>query len=226
MMNNISSKKEDLVNIFKPYLLSKSYNYTINDNISKELIKDIIIHKSFLASFTYEIRSKKMKYINILTAITNLTNSIYKYLTSDYLNSFNEYDKWLEKIGKEFLKDCLNYRKFEFGKAQKMINVTMKHLYCYNVSEEYFRYCHIALDSMTYTGRKTNSLCGGFYKNEVNEFAKTKSFSNLTYDEYILIQKEMREYLLKGKHEYIDNKLNIILSPFKAEFYIWPKYKK
>ena len=184
------------------------------------------MHKSFPASFTYEIRKDKMKVEDITDAINILVDDLYAYLTAEPFTNSIEYDKWEEKIGKQFLNNCLNYRQFQFGKAQKIINVTMKHLYCYNINEDYFTYCHVALDSMTYTGRPSNSLDGGFYINEVNHDAVTKSFSNLTYEEYINIQNEIRNYLNTSTHDYIDSVTGIPLTPFKAEFYIWPRYKK
>lgn len=223
---NVSKNKSNLVEIFKSNLLSKKYGYNTDNSISKELISEIIIHRSFLATFTYEIRSMKMKYTNILEAIDYLVDAIFDYFLNPSVKTYNDFDKWEKETGEKFLEKCRMYKEFQFGKAQKIINITMKHLYCYNVSEEYFKFCHVALDSMTYTGRKSNSLDGGFYKNEVNNAAKTKSFSNLTYEEYMTIQKEIREYLLNAEHEYIDSSTNERLTPFKAEFYIWPRYKK
>lgn len=221
----ISSNKADLVSIFEPYLLSSRYGYSTSSEISKKLVEEIISHRSFGAAFTYEIRGKKMKWDNISSAIENLASSIYSYLTTDPFNNSNDYDSWIKKIGENFLKDCSNYASFEFGKAQKIINVTMKHLYCYNVDEKYFQFSHVALDSMTYTGRSNNSLAGGFYKREVNPTASTKAFSNLSYEEYITVQNEIRTYLAESEHDYIDKSGNR-LTPFKAEFYFWPRYKK
>lgn len=223
---NVSINKSDLVSIFESNLLSRKYGYDTSSSISKELIKDIVIHRGFLVSFTNEIRNKKMKYTNILDAIDFLVDAIFTYFSNTPLLNCNDFDKWEKETGEKFLEKCREYKEFQFGKAQKIINVTMKHLYCYNVSEEYFKFCHVALDSMTYTGRKTNALDGGFYKNEVNNVARTKSFSNLTYEEYIIVQNEIREYLLNSVHEYVDSTTLEKLSPFKAEFYIWPRYKK
>lgn len=222
----ISSNKSHLVSIFSRYLLSKRYGHTISDPISKSLIEDVIIHKSFGAAFTYEIRSLKMKPRDVSAAINNLIDNIYIYFTKPALTSQADYDSWECKIGNMFLADCSSYMTFQFGKAQKIINVTMKHLYCYNVSEKYFEYCHVALDSMTYTGRPSNSLDGGFYKFEVDPTAIAKSFSNLSYTEYMEIQTNIRNYLRGSVHLYRDSSTGVSLNPFKAEFYIWPRYKR
>jgi len=220
---SISSNKKDLLKIFSPYLLARSHGFNTFSSVSKELIRKIIVHKSFRVAFIWY---EKISPIDIDVAINNLVESIYNYLNGNPFLSQLDYDRWLRKTGRKFLLDCSSFKSFKFGKAQKIINVTMKHLYCYNISEAYFDYCHIALDSMTYTGRPKNALDRGFYKNEVNTGATTKAFSNLIYCEYIKIQKKMRKYLSTGSHGYVDTNTRVVLTPFKAEFYIWSRYKK
>ncbi len=225
----VSGNKADLVNLFSHYLLNpKSFGYKTTDPITLNLIKDVLAHKSFGAAFTYEQRNSKMKPIDIGPALDGLAEDLLAYFSSSPLTKKDDYDAWIKKVGEKFLASCAPYGAFQFGKAQKIINVTMKHLYCYNVAESYFLFCHIALDSMTYTGRRNNSLDGGFYKCEVRPNASTKAFSNLTWDEYIEIQKDMRAYLALPHHLYGDyaDPSSGNLTPFKAEFYIWPRYKK
>ena len=226
----VSANKAHLVGLFSHYLLnSRTYGYKTSDPITLNLIKDVLVHKSFGAAFTHEIRGSRMKAANIGGAINDLANDILVYFHASPLKTQGDYDAWIKKAGERFLASCVSYRAFQFGKAQKMINVTMKHLYCYDVDEAYFSFCHVALDSMTYTGNPANSLDRGFYRCEVNPKAVTKAFSSLTWDEYIQIQKDMRDYLAKPHHaygDYVDPKSGNNLTPFKAEFYIWPRYKK
>lgn len=222
----VSGNKTDLVNLFSHYLLNpKSFGYKTTDPITLNLIKDVLTHKSFGAAFTYEQRNFRMKPDDIGPALNGLAEDLLAYFSSSPLTKQDDYDAWIKKVGDKFLASCAPYRAFQFGKAQKIINVTMKHLYCYNVDESYFLFCHIALDSMTYTGRKSNALDGGFYECEVKHNAITQAFSNLYWDEYIEIQKDMRAYLAKPGHGYVDPSSGN-LTPFKAEFYIWPRYKK
>ncbi len=228
-LSAVSANKAHLVGLFSHYLLNvRQYGYKTSDPITLDLIKDVLAHKSFGAAFTYEIRGSKMKSADIGAALDTLASDILAYFSVSPLKAQADYDEWIKKVGERFIALCASYGTFQFGKAQKIINVTMKHLYCYHVDEAYFSFCHIALDSMTYTGNPTNSLNGGFYKCEVNPKAVTRAFSNLTWDEYIEIQKAMREYLAKPHHtygDYVDTKSGN-LTPFKAEFFIWPRYKK
>ena len=224
----VSSNKLDLVNIFRGYLLRSSYGYVpMVSSISKQIIKNVIIHKSFYTAFT---RYEKIKPTKVSTAIDNLTNNIYDYFSKPFIKIKHKYDEWFKITGDKFLDDCRTVNVIKkFGTAQKIINVTMKHLYCYNINDNYFKYCHVALDSMTYTGRKINALDNGFYVCEVDKNAVVKSFSNLDWDEYYMIQNKIRDYLSKSVHlygNYKDTYTNVNLTPFKAEFYIWPRYKK
>ena len=62
-----------------------------------------------------------------------------------------EFDDWHEKICEDFLKR-FRLKDNKYGKAQKVINMTFKYIYCLEGAkerEDYFRFCHMPLDSIT-----------------------------------------------------------------------------
>ncbi len=84
------------------------------------------------------------------------------YFSDEMLNKLNEslFDAWHHEACTIFL-DILQkyYPDAEYGKAQKIINMMFKHLYCMNfgenksdwlvLNEKYFEHCHLTLDSFT-----------------------------------------------------------------------------
>lgn len=153
-----------------------------------------------------------------------------------------EFDNWHGERCKEFF-DVFSskYENFnqknKYGKAQKVINMTFKYIYCLKGAEEkekYFEFCHMPLDSITLEwfyrlgekGEKTNVEIKG-KKIEEKIGRKYPSWSNLrklsegdkkekvkviSYG-YMDIQKTIRKYF-KNKEK---------LTPLKAEFIIWPQ---
>ena len=119
----------------------------------------------------------------------------------------------------DFVKYTKVYNGLAYGKAQKIVNMMFKHLYCLNGAdayEDYFKYCHMVLDNFTLE----------WFKREVGE-KRIVSWSNLIYKEpfadhndYMFYQEKIRKYFMpttSSKHTYIG------LTPFQAEFYIWPE---
>ena len=135
------------------------------------------------------------------------------------IKSQEEYDKWHMEICKHFLEkfETKTHKRIKAGKAQKIVNMTFKYLYCCNNASDnrVFRFCHMPLD--TYT---LEWFCRDIVKNQssirVSEIKKI-SWSNLEYgslDEvytYMWIQNEIRKYL-NGKR-----------TPLKEEFFVWPE---
>lgn len=122
------------------------------------------------------------------------------------------FDDWHNKVCEEFLKrfnDVLRksgYNPVQYGKAQKIVNVTFKNLYLYDdafLYEEYFYDCHFILSSENLD----------WYKHNVNSSWRKIAWSNLNYKQYIEIQENIREYFKNNEKCY--------KAPFIAEFFIW-----
>lgn len=160
-----------------------------------------------------------------------------------FLDFFNEkeknekeFDDWHKDICIDFLRRFdSKYEKFDqnnkYGKAQKVINMTFKYIYCLEGAkerEDYFRFCHMPLDSITLEwfyrlGKKGVKITISNRGNKEERICKNyPAWSNLGKDSYedengksiygyIDIQNTIRKYL--------EN--NTELTPLKAEFIIW-----
>lgn len=124
--------------------------------------------------------------------------------TCDYF--LTEFKKPLDNFG-YISKSSLSY-----GKAQKIVNMTFKYLFCFDDARNYydkFTPCHVPLDSYILDwynqAAKEN-------KNPNIKPCKTK-WSNLKEPEYNTIQSNIKNLL---KENY---------NPFLAEFYIWAQYR-
>jgi hypothetical protein len=144
-----------------------------------------------------------------------------------------EFDRWHDETCKMFL-DNLNgddgdkdhfpiYKDLKYGKAQKIVNMMFKHLYCFNSEEKweikwapYFKYCHVTLDNFTLE----------WFKRNVSPYQRIDSWSNLEYLQdpedkrgYLFYQKRIRNFFA----EQPKNSVYGEVTPFQAEFYIWPE---
>lgn len=117
-----------------------------------------------------------------------------------------------------------------YGKAQKIVNMTFKYLYCYaddNLEKlkGYFQYCHMPLDSFTLEWFK-RTICSRkekIFKTKVGSWSSMSKSneSNITQGKSA---EEKYAYLfyVDKIQEYINNN-KISLSPLQLEFIIWPK---
>lgn len=167
-----------------------------------------------------------------------------------------EFDKWHNDACKAVLEVLQDYytnnngTKVEYGKAQKIVNMTMKGLYCLKDADQkdrHFEHCHIPLDSFTLEWFKR-----AIVEQEGLSKGKVDSWSTLQYGEinkptYMVTRKKTDEtenqdnteadrdassqeyytynYIVNRIRDYFDdtNKNNPYkgLTPFQAEFYIW-----
>ena len=128
--------------------------------------------------------------------------------------------QWHNKTAEMFLNVLERYYKDAYyGKAQKIVNMMFKHLYCMNfgqenswkvLQEEYFWYCHMPLDSFTldWLKRKDNTAVCEWSNLKYNSVSKNGQAST-SYVEYLERVKKL--FPING------------LTAFKAEFYIWPQ---
>ena len=110
-----------------------------------------------------------------------------------------------------------------YGKAQKIVNMAFKYLYCcadaddYSKKEnDYFKYCHVPLDTFTLEWfrhewflRKTRGAGEPTY-----EMARLPWSSIKDYDAYIEFQNCFREWYENEE-----------ITPLQAEFIYWPLVK-
>jgi hypothetical protein len=168
-------------------------------------------------------------------------------LLKEYFETDNypDYNEW-HKLACDSIITCLNVyyskKSVTYGKAQKIVNMTMKGAYCLEGADrhiEKFKPCHMALDSFTleWFYRCCNSVS---YEKE--SFAKNVGrknlpvWSNMNKDTVKLTDKNAKkesEYDLLGYYDIQErinslvNKIgtenNIEITTFEAEFFIWPQ---
>lgn len=145
----------------------------------------------------------------------SLINRIEEYFRDDPLDK-DGFDDWHEKTCKYVLTVIQKYYSNRddshspvcYGKAQKVINMTLKGCYCLDGAtdkKEHFKYCHVALDTFTLA----------WYNRNQNRDEKCKTeWSKLSYDEYKKVQDKIR-----GIKPDID--LFKDLTPLEKEFLVW-----
>ena len=167
---------------------------------------------------------------------------VYKYLTGKPFSSEADYDKWHRTIctnlsdDKVYFGEYSKYRKtsqkydnfsnrtgFTIGNAQKFLNMLMKDLYaCCSVNpscqdylkdyEDYFKYCHMPLDS--YILRFVDDIR---FREKIVKPARTYTWGNITsYTSYMDEQNDIRYYV---------NKYSPSVTVLQTEFVVWPLYK-
>ena len=115
-----------------------------------------------------------------------------------------------------------------YGKAQKIVNMTFKYLYCYadDILKERFKYCHMPLDSFTLEWFKRNiqevdpTKIGSWSKMEDEKSDTIKIPKNKEKYYYPFYVKKIVEFINninQGKPE--EDKL----TPLQLEFIIWPQ---
>ena len=165
---------------------------------------------------------------------TNNNKNLKKILKNYFNNpstTQDDFNAWHHTTCQSIL-DIVNdmYQNVHYGKAQKILNMTFKNLYCtaFGQSKEKenqntFKFCHIALDSFTLEWI-FREIYPCYKKLECDRLCKTKtpSWSNLDYDaedkkvySYSFIVNIVAKYF-KTFHKELND-----LTPFKAEFIIW-----
>lgn len=180
-------------------------------------------------------------------------NKIKEWFESDDSPTQTGYDKWHKEacdIIIKFLKTQYIETDAVYGKAQKIVNMTVKTLYCLEGAKEYvnknkFDCCHMTLDSFTlewfwrnckdYAGckRKNGKTDKKIYKGLIGSWSKIENpkdedtFITRVEEGNKTVEKEFYTYdfFVKAIRSFFDPPQNEYkgLTPFTAEFYIWPE---
>ena len=119
---------------------------------------------------------------------------------NDFLNNFNP---TLNKYG---------YESITYGKAQKIINMTFKYLFCFDDAMNYtavFDQCHMPIDSY---------ILKWYEKEVIKGKSGISSWSDMTDTQYFDLQSEIKKHISKTPNPEGPNQ-------FLSEFYIWDRYK-
>lgn len=197
-----------------------------NDEQKKALLKQKESLKEMKQTLLDELRMNLAeniikKVFNTKGGIGEFNNTIHKELCDEFIQDFttkasalneeidkfnSNYDLSVDKVISK-----VDIKKITYGKAQKIVNMTMKQLYCFDNAPTYknsvFQYCHIPIDSV------------------ILEFFHLSSeyvWSNLkTYDEYLRAQKQCIEQWKDKVNAAGLRTTDDMRHIFFAEFVIW-----
>lgn len=146
--------------------------------------------------------------------LTNLADDI-----ANYMKKPNQpFDDWHKNECKNFLNNfnpVLNkygYESIAYGKAQKIINMTFKYLFCFDDAMNYlsiFDCCHMPIDSY---------ILKWYEKEVIKSESEIKSWSDMTETQYLDLQQKIKTYISQNSQPEGPNQ-------FLSEFYIWDRYK-
>lgn len=169
--------------------------------------------------------------------------------------SENEFDGKHKELCEKW---CIEFPDSEigtYGKAQKIINMSFKYLFCCKDADKYkayFTFCHMPLDSFTLEWFKRDVNIREWFENEEKDKTKPRiisekmaSWSALEYDEEEDLLKDAVGYYLKdGKKKFYSYRFYLenirkhidknkyqkdsgdVLSPLELEFIVWPEIQK
>ena len=139
---------------------------------------------------------------------------IISYLKGSAPESFEEYTTWHRETCEEmvsiFHSSGLN---FTHGKAQKLINITFKHLLLFQeAKEEYFIYCHTPIDNnvLRICREKANIDCIKDNWSGIND-----------YGYYLELQNKISEFLNSDNNKEYRLENNVPATNLIFDFYAW-----
>lgn len=219
-----STKYDDLKNIFKlEYKLDSNDDISVIKIILKEVFKDFNFRtltktaegKKVLDSNVTDVLISKLEKGGFIEKIKN------DVMTFEKVKSEELFDSLHNELCEKFL-DCLKglYTNISYGKAQKIVNMFFKHLYCHygDRYDYYFEYCHMPLDSiiLEWFYRIVRNGNERYKKSKIDSWSNLKYETNDSYYGYKFFVEKIREYF---------SRTNSSITPFKAEFYIWKEFQ-
>ena len=169
-----------------------------------------------------------LKKENIQSALNWLAKELF-----DYIHSSNkDFEVWHKETCLSFC-DRINrcHGRIPYGKAQKIVNMSFKYLFCLNDSQKYsskFIDCHMALDQYTLEWFIRVVLTKEKHKHisvtriRETSWSKLECGSNKEEYSYLWFQNEIKNYLKSNNSIYVTED-GEHLSSLLAEFYIWPE---
>ncbi len=169
-----------------------------------------------------------LKKENIQPALNWLAKELF-----DYIHSVDtDFEVWHKNTCLAFCEKInLCHGRIPYGKAQKIVNMSFKYLFCLNDSQKYaskFRGCHMALDQYTLEWFIRVVLTKENHRHISVTKIRETSWSKLTCGSceeeytYLWFQSEIKKFLNSVESMYITEE-GEHLGSLLAEFYIWPE---
>ncbi|MBQ6832266.1 MAG: hypothetical protein IJO28_06465 [Oscillospiraceae bacterium] len=254
---NRSSNRNDVLKCFDLYYQKlKNYSFESKKLLKTAIEKDVwpLVFRDF-SPRTLTVRKPEDGGITIeefrKKAIDFLSLNYSRYFSENPL-AYYEYDEltkaipcadfeqWHQNMCESLLRlinarycdrkeNTKNLVAVSYGKAQKIINMMFKYLYCFDCADRYlekFQNCHMTIDAViidwfadvalpALSGKSEKFLNSGTIK-----WSKAFHRGSMTEpNTYLWYQKQIKQFL---KISYLDQD-GQKLTPFLAEFYAWPE---
>lgn len=187
------------------------------DGCKKQLTYSIIELFKLYAKATENKTGAENSNIDFSEELVKISNCF----LDEYKSAMNELNKLISKVqNSDIYKYTIDVENIKYGKAQKIVNMTCKYLMLFSDASDYqkvFQQCEMPLDSKIleyYNNTIVTSLNES--KNSKIQRCNT-AWSNLEYDEYEDIQKNIKEFCESNKN----TDLNLTGFPLIDEFTIW-----
>ena len=153
----------------------------------------------------------------------NEKKEIFNYITDQIVFYFSqpaknkaEFDNWHKELCEETCQrfSALPGIDLKYGKAQKLINITFKHLYCFADSDskaDHFKHCHIPIDNNVIDWCKKNA---GIKK-------PPTSWSFMEYSDYHTIETSIFSWLNSDKNKEYRDDNGTPYSLLQLDFLAW-----
>lgn len=148
---------------------------------------------------------------------------IFNYITDQLVSYFSQpaknkegFDDWHKALCEEIRRrfSALPGIELKSGKAQKLLNITFKQLYCFADSDNYaghFKYCHIPIDG------NIISWC----KKYAGITSPPTAWSNLSYSDYIKYEESLYSWLNSEKNTKYRDADGVPYSLLQLDFIAW-----
>lgn len=185
------------------------------DNTCQETAdKDIDINRIYTKDETEKEIAENLSFKYKLAIIS-------KCFLDEYKSVMNELNKLILQVpNSDTYKYTIDIDNIKYGKAQKIVNMMCKYLMLFDDASDYqkvFQQCEMPLDSKILE-YYNNTIVTSLNKSKNSKIQRCNTaWSNLEYEEYKNIQKNIKEFCERNKN----NDLNLTGFPLIDEFTIW-----
>lgn len=185
------------------------------DGCKKQLTYSIIELFKLYAKATENKTGAENSNIDFSEELVKISNCF----LNEYKSAMNELNQSILQVPNSdtYLIDVDNIK---YGKAQKIVNMTCKYLMLFSDASDYqkvFQQCEMPLDSKILE-YYNNTIVTSLNKSKNSKIQRCNTaWSNLEYDEYKDIQKNIKEFCESNKN----TDLNLTGFPLIDEFTIW-----
>lgn len=195
----------------------ESYPFRLNNKKSLNLIISSTAYKDMQPRLLKGIGKHREELTELFSELTEDFYTYFKETAPKTQEVFNAiHDSMCELVVKKI--NDIGFKQFKYGQAQKLINMSFKNFYCFDDAqdkEEYFKYCHIPIDSR---------ILNEFQQDKYNSrFTIDNVWSKMKKQEYQSFQKAMLEYLCSDDNKRFRHNDKTSYTPLEVDFYIWAK---